>query len=152
MYQNIDDNRSNLNPTDYLSNQVYMPDPPLIISELLKFRRWNAEAYIRPMYYLALVIISILLLIFFIELIISDNAGIIIFGIIAVLLMCCGCVVCHRVIFELLMVCLQIPKLVLSVERLVVSLRTNMDKRAAQNTSLYSVGKQVDNEQISNNV
>eukprot|EP01083_Nonionella_stella_P015713 43960_1 len=117
MYQqglvNNDDAREN-----FFNNQEYMPSPPKDKLDVFIFRKWNASSWVRPMYFLSLIIVALYLIVTFIYFVDSEETGIIFFGVVLILVSCGACLVFNRIIFELIMAFLQLPNLIYAMERL----------------------------------
>eukprot|EP01084_Bolivina_argentea_P235182 395815_1 len=103
---------------NFYNNQEYMPNPPTDKRDVIAFKRWNAAAWVRPMYFLSLLLMALMLIVNFIGFIDSGSTGIIFFGVVLILVCCGACLIFHRIMYELIMVFLQIPKLVNAMERL----------------------------------
>merc|ERR1712176_1045495 len=95
-----------------------MPNPPTDTKDVITFRRWNASSWVRPMYFLSLIMMAFILMVNFISFIDSGSAGIIFFGVVLILICCGACLIFHRILYELVMAFLQLPKLIAAMERL----------------------------------
>ena len=108
-------------------NDGYLPNPATDMRDLFAFRLWGAEGWVRPMYFLGLVIGFLLLLSYLIYVSIgqlTNNGWFIFFAVIAILLLCIGSIMLHRICYEVCLAFLQIPKLVHSMAKLERSLST----------------------------
>lgn len=70
------------------------------------------------MYFISLILMAFALLDEFIQVVGSGSGGIIFFGVVTILICCGGCLICHRILYELVMAFLQLPKLIAAMERL----------------------------------
>mmetsp|Transcript_59722 Transcript_59722/g.94998 ORF Transcript_59722/g.94998 Transcript_59722/m.94998 type:complete len:158 (-) Transcript_59722:20-493(-) len=126
-----DDQRSN-----FYNNQEFMPNPPTDAKDVIAFRRWNAESWVRPMYFLTLVLTAIVLIVDFIGIVDSGSGGIIFFGIVLILICCGACLIFHRILYEVIMALLQLPKLISAMERLAQTVQqtNNLDDAQRKTT------------------
>ena len=85
---------------------------------MIAFRRWNAASWVRPMYFLSLVTMVLVLIVYFVSFVDTGNGAIIFFGVVLILICCGACLIFHRIMFELFMAFLQLPKLIAAMERL----------------------------------
>ena len=91
------------------------------------------------MYFLALVTMFVFLILSFIEVTFQENGFVVFFGIITVLLLCVGCVLLHRILYEICMSFLQIPKLLTIMSRVEQALANNNNNNIS-NTNITSGG------------
>mmetsp|Transcript_68535 Transcript_68535/g.61574 ORF Transcript_68535/g.61574 Transcript_68535/m.61574 type:complete len:152 (-) Transcript_68535:32-487(-) len=103
---------------NFFNNQEYMPNPPTDTKDVIAFRRWSAASWVRPMYFFSLIIMALVLIVNFVRFVDTGSAAVIFFGIVLILLCCGACVIFHRIIYELAMAFLQLPKLIAAMERL----------------------------------
>ena len=87
-----------------------MPNPPQDTKDVIAFRRWNAASWVRPMYFISLILMAFMLIVEFINVVDTGSGGIIFFGVITILICCGGCLIFHRILYELIMAFLQLPK------------------------------------------
>ena len=92
------------------------------------------------MYFLALITMFVLLILSFIEVTLEDNGFVIFFGIISVLLLCVGCVLLHRILYEICMSFLQIPKLINIMSRIEQALDVSNNNNSNINTNNITSG------------
>merc|ERR1712228_1007531 len=103
---------------NFFNNQEYMPNPPQDTKDVIAFRRWNASSWVRPMYFLPLILMAFMLIVEFINVVDTGSGGLIFFGVITILFCCGRCLIFHRILYELIMAFLQLPKLIAAMERL----------------------------------
>ena len=83
------------------SSEEYLPNPPTDTKDLFAFRMWNAEGWVRPMYFLGLITGFLLLTTYLFEVsIYGGNGWVIFFAVIAILLLCVGSIILHRICYE----------------------------------------------------
>ena len=105
--------------TDVGYNDDFLPNPPTDLRDLFAFRLWGAEGWVRPMYFLGLIIGFLVLTTYLIGVSLwYDNGWLIFFAVVAILLLCVGSIMLHRICYEVCLAFLQIPKLVHSMHKL----------------------------------
>merc|ERR1719295_966280 len=125
---------------NFFNNMEYMPQQPTDTKDVLAFRRWNASSWVRPMYFVSLLTISLTLIVLFIAFVDTGEGAIIFFGVVLILICCGGCLIFHRILFELVMAFLQLPKLIAAMERLANIVQHTNEARRGTRTSKASTG------------
>mmetsp|Transcript_70006 Transcript_70006/g.85910 ORF Transcript_70006/g.85910 Transcript_70006/m.85910 type:complete len:186 (-) Transcript_70006:564-1121(-) len=113
----------------FLQNkESFMPMIKPDFKELIVFRTWNASGWIKPMFYLSLAIIMLILLYDFSFLVTSGYGGWVIFvGVLIIILLCFGSVVINRIFHEIIMAFLQIPRLLKATKDVTLALNNYAD-------------------------
>lgn len=70
------------------------------------------------MYFLSLIIMALVLITNFVSFVDTGSAAVVFFGVVLILLCCGACLIFHRILYELIMAFLQLPKLIAAMERL----------------------------------
>ena len=84
-----------------IGNDDFMPQIKPDCGELLVFRAWSASGWVRPMFYLSLIAIFIVCILMMILVGYGDDGVYIFFAIVAILLICAGSVLYHRIFYEM---------------------------------------------------
>merc|ERR1712154_363995 len=93
-------------------NEDFIPAFEIDVKELLTFRTWAASGWVRVAFYISLCIVCFTAIMGFIWISYESDFGVAFFGVIIILLCCGGSLLYHRIFFEMIMGCLQIPRLI----------------------------------------
>mmetsp|Transcript_59720 Transcript_59720/g.94996 ORF Transcript_59720/g.94996 Transcript_59720/m.94996 type:complete len:137 (-) Transcript_59720:164-574(-) len=115
-----------------IGNDDFMPQIQPDVKELLIFRAWSGSGWVRPMFYFSIATIFVFCILAMIYVGYSNDGAFIFFAVVAILIFCLGSILYNRILFEMLMGILQIPRLIIAVDKLESAMRNNYERKAAK--------------------
>mmetsp|Transcript_27674 Transcript_27674/g.24503 ORF Transcript_27674/g.24503 Transcript_27674/m.24503 type:complete len:137 (-) Transcript_27674:83-493(-) len=122
-------------------NDDFMPQVKPDCGELLTFRAWAASGWVRPMFYFSIITVFVLCILGMIVMGYNDDGVYVFFGIVAILCVCVGSILYHRIFFEMIMGCLQIPRLIIAVEKLESAMRQDLETKSSMGVQVIDDGE-----------
>lgn len=82
-------------------NDDFMPQIKPDCGELFTFKAWAASGWVRPMFYFSIITIFVLCILGMIIVGYNDDGAYVFFAVVAILFVCVGSVLYHRIFFEM---------------------------------------------------